>query len=137
MNVIDNLFICSVCISADALKIINIVLIGIFLIPVEEKFINSEELDVTFGQDVIEKNLVRLTNQLWKLIPMRENEENWEKQLYTVIIEIAGLGKIFNQEPQFLQLVSKLEGLLQIKTDFSTYRKTVFESISLLRGCLR
>ena len=68
---------------------------------------------------------------------MRENEENWEKQLYTVIIEIAGLGKIFNQEPQFLQLVSKLEGLLQIKTDFSTYRKTVFESISLLRGCLR
>ena len=102
MNVIDNLFICSVCISADALKIINIVLIGIFLIPVEEKFINSEELDVTFGQDVIEKNLVRLTNQLWKLIPMRENEENWEKRLYTVIIEIAGLGKIFNQEPQFL-----------------------------------
>jgi hypothetical protein len=22
-------------------------------------------------------NINRLTNQLWKLIPMRENEENW------------------------------------------------------------
>jgi hypothetical protein len=29
---------------------------------------------------------------LWKLIPMRENNEDWEKQLNTVIIEIAGLG---------------------------------------------
>jgi hypothetical protein len=27
--------------------------------------------------DVIASNINRLTNQLWKLIPMRENEENW------------------------------------------------------------
>jgi hypothetical protein len=33
---------------------------------------------------------------------MRENEEDWEKQLKTVIIEIAGLGALFSQEPQFL-----------------------------------
>jgi hypothetical protein len=25
----------------------------------------------------LEKNVRRLTNQLWKLIPMRENDENW------------------------------------------------------------
>ena len=37
----------------------------------------------------------RLTNQLWKLIPMREHEEDWEKQLNTVLIEIAGLNEIF------------------------------------------
>ena len=29
----------------------------------------------------IEKNIKRLTNQLWKLIPMRENEEDWKRQL--------------------------------------------------------
>lgn len=55
-----------------------------------------------FSQDVIIKNITRLTNQLWKLIPMRENQEDWEKQLETVIIEIAGLGEIFNQTPPFL-----------------------------------
>ena len=33
---------------------------------------------------------------------MRENEEDWEKQLNTVIIEIAGLNKIFIETPQFL-----------------------------------
>ena len=35
--------------------------------------------------EVITKNINRLTNQVWKLIPMYENEEDWEKQLNTVI----------------------------------------------------
>lgn len=43
----------------------------------------------------------RLTNQLWKLIPMREHEEDWKKQLNTVLIEIAGLNEIFI-DPHFL-----------------------------------
>lgn len=84
--------------------------------------------------DVLEKNFVRLINQMWKLIPMKENEENWEKQLDTVILEIAGLKEIFLQEPLFLQLLAKLEGLRTENIEFSLYRKTVFECISLLRG---
>ena len=32
-----------------------------------------------FPEDVINKNIIRLTNQLWKLIPMRENNEDWKK----------------------------------------------------------
>lgn len=84
--------------------------------------------------EVMEKNIVRLTNQLWKLIPMRENEEDWNKQLNTVIIEIAGLNEIFIQDPRFLQLLSKLEGLNVLNDiEFSIYRKTVFECISLLQ----
>lgn len=85
--------------------------------------------------DIIEKNVARLTNQTWKLIPMRENDEDWEKQLDTVILEIAGLNEIFLENPQFLQLLSKLEGIRALKavTDFSFYRKTVFEAIGLLR----
>ena len=49
----------------------------------------------------IEVNVRRLTNQLWKLIPMRENNEDWRKQLDTVLIEIAGLNEIFI-DPHFL-----------------------------------
>ena len=79
-------------------------------------------------------NIKRLTNQLWKLIPMRENEENWLNQLETVIIEIVGLKEIFLLTPSFLVLLSKLEGLKAIEDlDFSLYRKTVFECITLLR----
>ena len=65
---------------------------------------------------------------------MREHEEDWEKQLDTVIIEIAGLNEIFIYEPQFLQILSKLEGLKVNKgLDFQIYRKTVFEIINLLQ----
>ena len=76
----------------------------------------------------------RLTNQLWKLIPMRENGEDWESQLNTAIIELAGLNEIFNIDEQYLILLSKLEGLKVLEIDFPIYRKTVFESISLLRS---
>ena len=76
----------------------------------------------------------RLTNQLWKLIPMREHQENWLGQLNTVIIELTGLKEILSSnEIKFVILLSKLEGLKLIEVDFDIYRKTVFESISLLR----
>ena len=88
----------------------------------------------SFDKEIIQKDIIRLTNQVWKLIPMRENEEDWLKQLDTVIIEIAGLNEIFIQEPQFLQILSKLEGLkVSVNIDFQLYRKTVFEIINRLQ----
>ena len=87
-----------------------------FLVPIEE----------------VNKEVKRLTNQLWKLIPMREHEEDWQKQLDTVILEIAGLNEIF-VSASFIQLLSKLEGMRVQDTNFELYRKTIFESISLLQ----
>ena len=84
----------------------------------------------------IEVNVRRLTNQMWKLIPMREHDEDWPKQLDTVTLEIAGMYEIF-MAPQFLQLLSKLEGLKAQETTFEFHRKTVFECISLLQELSR
>ena len=53
-------------------------------------------------RESVEKNCLRLTNQLWKLIPMREHEEDWHKQLETVINEIVGFSYVFATEPLFL-----------------------------------
>ena len=87
-----------------------------------------------FAKETVDKNVMRLTNQIWKLIPMREHNEDWKKQLDTVIIEIAGLNEIFIWSPQFLQSLSKLEGLKVTEDiDFALYRKTVFEVISLVQ----
>ena len=87
-----------------------------------------------FSEEIVTRNVMRLTNQIWKLIPMKEHNENWEKQLNTVIIEIAGLNEIFIERRQLLQILSKLEGLKVINDiDFSLYRKTVFEIINLLQ----
>ena len=76
---------------------------------------------------------MRLTNQLWKLIPMKEHEEDWQKQLETVILEITGLNEILILNPCLLTLLSKLEGLRVVEIPFTLYRKTVFEAISLLQ----
>ena len=81
----------------------------------------------------MQQNILRLTNQLWKLIPMRENEEDWQKQLDTLVLEIAGLNEIFVINGTLVKLLSKLEGLRVVETSFNLYRKTVFESISLLQ----
>ena len=86
-----------------------------------------------FSIEEINNEIIRLTNQLWKLIPMRENNENWQNQLETVIIDIAGKDEIFLHNSHFLQLLSKLEGLRLVETEFSIYRKTVFECINLLQ----
>lgn len=84
--------------------------------------------------DLINTNINRLTNQIWKLIPMWENHEDWRNQLETVLVELTGLNELFNFNGQYLILLSKLEGLKVYAIDFLIYRKTVFEAITLLRG---
>ena len=93
----------------------------------------SDKYNIEFCEDDIRANVHRLTNQLLKLIPMREHEENWQKQLETVLIEVVGLNELFTS-PIILQLLSKLEGLSIRETTFDIYRKTVFECISLVRS---
>ena len=90
---------------------------------------------ITIPETAITADLNRLTNQIWKLIPMRENEENWSAQLDSLIIEIAGLSRLSdkNTDEKCLILLSKLKGLQTEETNFQIYRKTVFECISLLR----
>ena len=64
---------------------------------------------------------------------MREHEENWIGQLDTVIIELVGLNEILYKDELFLILLSKLEGLKLEEVEFKLYRKTVFETMSLLK----
>ena len=64
---------------------------------------------------------------------MRENEENWQSQLDTLIVELVGLNNILYNNEKFLILLSKLEGLKNSEVEFRLYRKTVFETMSLLK----
>lgn len=85
-----------------------------------------------FSQEVYKTDRIRLINQLWKLVPMRENGEDWQAHLIIIIEELAGLVKIYNEKLEGLILLSKLEGLIAKDTDFMLYRKTIFKSIDLL-----
>ena len=68
---------------------------------------------------------------------MWENNEDWNKQLESVIIDIAGKDEIFLHNSHFLQLLSKLEGLRVEETEFIIYRKTVFECINLINEVIK
>lgn len=101
----------------------------------------SETINIKYNcmidKQAVEVNINRLTNQLWKLIPMRENQEDWTAHLKRLIIEISGLFELFSLKSSGLALLSKLEGLLITETEFIVYRKIVFESISLLREIIK
>lgn len=97
-----------------------------------------DKYNINFPLETREQDLKRLINQLWKLIPMRENEENWVSHLNIVLEEISGLVEIYKSNPNGLVLLSKLEGLTsEVCNDFMIYRKTVFRCIDLLAQVIR
>lgn len=87
--------------------------------------------DEVFVNDLVTRDLRRLINQVYKLLPMREHGEDWQKQLNSVLVELRGLHKMFGGELNFLIIITKLEGLVETD-DFMIYRGTVFSVMSLM-----
>ena len=82
-------------------------------------------------------NLKRITNQVYKLLPSREEGADWEKPL---IEELAGMDKILIDHHDILfPLLCKLEGLslLQNEQDFDLYRRTIFECLGLISELMK
>ena len=64
---------------------------------------------IIIPEEAVVSDVNRLTNQIWKLIPMRENQENWLSQLESVVVEVAGLKELSTESSEkFLILLSKL-----------------------------
>ena len=82
-------------------------------------------------------NLKRITNQIYKLLPLREEGGNWEKPLLTIIEEMAGMSRLlFDQHETLFLLLCKLEGLVTLteENDFESYRRTIFDCLGLMNG---
>lgn len=104
----------------------------------EKRVPSMNKYNINFPINIIDQDLKRLINQLWKLIPMRENGEDWEIHLKTILEEISGLVHIYKDKVEGLILLSKLEGLTSNAcNDFMIYRKTVFRCIDLLTQVVR
>lgn len=92
--------------------------------------------NIDIGNNVISHRLQNLINQIYKLLPSREEGIDWEKPLETIIEELAGLERLMDGGyPEiFLPLLSKLEGLFLLTNveDFSCYRRTIFECLGLM-----
>lgn len=92
--------------------------------------------DLNFNQEIIVNNLHRITNQIYKLLPNREEGLNWEKPLSTIIEELAGMHRLFGGQNSMLlfKLICKLEGLYTLSDtgNYFIYRSTIFECLNLI-----
>ena len=82
----------------------------------------------------IKKINKKITNQIYKLLPMREENGDWKKPLETIMEELAGMDRMLgNQVETFASLLFKLEGLFSLvqEDDFQLYRRTIFECLSI------
>ena len=60
-------------------------------------------------KSAIDKNLNRITNQIYKLLPSREEKSDWQKPLTTIIEELAGMDRLlFDQHEVLFPLLCKL-----------------------------
>lgn len=94
--------------------------------------------NIEISNSVIDNSLKRLTNQIYKLLPNREENIDWKSPLNTIIEELSGMDRLlFDQhEDTFFALLCKLEGLFTLtnEDDFYSYRRTIFECLNLISG---
>ena len=86
--------------------------------------------------DAIIKNIDRLTNQIFKLFPNREEGGDWKTPLENIIIELAGMDELLLDHVNLFSLLCKLEALLNLdkEEDFLLFRKTIFECLGLMNN---
>ena len=87
--------------------------------------------------EAVQNNLKKLTNQIYKLLPNREENIDWEKPLETIIVELAGMDiLLIDQHEVLFPLLCKLEGLFTLtkEDDFLLFRRTIFECLSLMNS---
>ena len=92
--------------------------------------------DAEIQDEAIIKNIDRITNQIFKLLPNREEGGDWETPLQNLIIEIVGMDRMFVDHTDLFPLLCKLEALLTLtnEDDFLMFRKTIFECLGLMNG---
>ena len=92
---------------------------------------------VEIKNDAILFNLKRLTNQIYKLLPSREENTDWRTPLTTITEELAGMCRLLPSEQKNLfPLLCKLEGLYTLtdEEDFFLYRRTIFECLNIIQS---
>lgn len=96
--------------------------------------------DFNINNDAIVAELRRLTNQIYKLLPHREEGVDWEKPLIAILEELSGIDNLFQHEHIILfRLIAKLEGLFTLtkEEDFQLFRSTIFECLGLLSELIK
>jgi len=92
---------------------------------------------IKYGVDInnldIVSNIERITNLIFKLLPTREEGNDWKTPLANLIVEVSGMSNLIEDHSDLFSLLCKMEGLLTLtkEDDFPLFRKNIFECLML------
>ena len=89
--------------------------------------------DIEVDNLAIKNSLKRIQSQIFKLLPMAEEGQDYIKPLETIILELLGMQGLFSNLDYLITLICKLRGLMEldIENEFMLYRRTIFECCGL------
>lgn len=96
--------------------------------------------NIDISNDAIIENLKRITNQIYKLLPSREEGLDWKTPLSTIVEELSGMHSLlFDQQEIIFSILCKLEGLYTLvdQDDFLLYRRTIFDCLNLMSNLVK
>ena len=81
----------------------------------------KNKYDLKLTEDTVNNSLKKIINQIYRLLPVREEDGEWVRPLETILEELAGMHDILiTEQKTIFQLICKLEGLYHLtrKDDF-------------------
>lgn len=92
--------------------------------------------NIEIDKNNVERRIIKNINQIYKLLPVREEKLDWEKPLETIFEELKGMSSLLDKDDEFFGLLCKLEGLFYLTEDddFQLYRRTIFECLTLMNS---
>ena len=90
--------------------------------------------DLEFDNNAVKQNINRITNQIFKLLPNREEGGDWQTPLQNLIYEVIGIKELWFDQPNLFSLLCRMEALLTLteEEDFIAFRKLIFECLGLM-----
>ena len=91
--------------------------------------------DIEIAEDAIIENIDRIINQIFKLLPSREEGGDWGTPLHNLILEVGGMSKMLSDQTILFSLLCKMEALTTLteENDYLDFRKLIFECLGLLK----
>ena len=82
------------------------------------------EIDFDLYRDYTVKNI-------YKILPLREENKDWKKYLEGLLIELNGMDML-QTEVSLVSVVAKLQGLVNVE-EHAVFRKVIFDCIDLVK----
>lgn len=125
---------------------------SLFLLNMIDEFLTEAQINKMistkyndFKQEVYQRYVIYIKNQIYKILPLAEEKGEWSKHLDTLLTELQGANSVFVQSINFISLINKLETLKDYSSsfalltideikdteDFKVFRKTIFECMNI------